>query len=414
MAESGHTVVGIDVNKDKVEAILAGNFALERDYGRRAAKLIKDGRVLVTTDFDGLTKADFISVCVPTPLDSMKTPDLTFVQAATHEIARRLRPGQAVVLESTTYPGTTSDLVRPILEQSGLKVGVDFFLGFSPERLDPGNPTHDTKSTPKVVGADDERSLELIRDFYGTFIDHVVPVTGTKAAEMTKLLENTFRAVNIAFVNELSIMCERLGINVWEVIEAAKTKPFGFMPFYPGPGIGGHCIPLDPLYLSWKAKSVNFFSRFIETAADINNNMPRHVVEKVVRLLGTAGVPAQRARVLLLGMSYKPDVADYRESPSYEVLELLLDERIQVAYHDPHVPSVRVRGQVLEDSGLGDLDQYDCVIALVRHSQFDIKGIAARARLIFDTRNIFSGIAGPIVRLGDGTTENRLEAMSFH
>lgn len=414
MAEAGHTVVGVDTNADKVATIRSGQFDLERDYGSRAGKLIQSGQVVVTTNFDELAQADFISICVPTPLDGMKTPDLSYVRSATVEISRRLRPGQTVVLESTTFPGTTADLVRPILEESGLHAGVDFYLAYSPERVDPGNPHFDTQSTPKVVGADDQTSLQKIVDFYGSFIENVVPVTGTKTAEMTKLLENTFRAVNIAFVNELSIMCERLDINVWEVIDAAKTKPFGFMPFYPGPGIGGHCIPLDPLYLSWKAKSVNFFSRFIETAADINNNMPRHVVEKIIRMLGTAGVPGHLAKVLLLGMSYKPDVADYRESPSYEVMELLLHEGVQVAYHDPYVPSLPIGKHVMESVSLSDIEAYDCIVALVRHSAFDVSDIASRAKLIFDTRNMFQGIDGPIVRLGDGTRSQQSHGDGKH
>jgi len=404
MCEAGHQVFGFDVSRAKVTDVVNGAVDIGGDYSSRVQAAIRSGSLVVTWDPEVLQRADFISLCVPTPLDHMKTPDLTFIQSAAEQMSRWLRTGQTIILESTTYPGTTEDLVRPILEQGGLRAGADFYLAYSPERVDPGNKRFDTSTTPKVVGADDLVSLGKAVTHYETFVHEVVPVRSTRAAEMTKLLENTFRAVNIAFVNEMAIMCERLGIDVWEVVEAASTKPFGFMPFFPGPGIGGHCIPLDPLYLSWKAKSVNFFSRFIETAADVNNNMPRYVVDKVLRLLGTSGVPLRLAHVLVLGVSYKPDVSDYRESPGHEILELLLAEGLDVDYHDPHIPDIRLgSGREVKGVGLSELSSYDCVVATVGHSVLDLSDIAARARLIFDARNMFSGHSGNIVRLGDGT-----------
>jgi UDP-N-acetyl-D-glucosamine dehydrogenase len=403
MARAGHRAIGVDVNPEKIASLLSGEADLEKEQMAELGRLVQAGTVTLTTSFAAAAEAEFVSICVPTPLDAMKTPDLRFVVAAAEATGRYLRPGQTVILESTTYPGTTEDLVRPILESSGLRAGRDFYLGYSPERVDPGNTRYSIRNTPKVVGADDRESLERICSFYGSFIERIVPLPSSRAAEMTKLLENTFRAVNIAFINEMAIMAERLEINIWEVIGAAGTKPFGFMPFYPGPGIGGHCIPLDPLYLSWKAKSVNFFSRFIDTAADVNNNMPHHVRDRVLRIAGQLGKRPGAIRLLLLGVAYKPDVRDARESPGRELFELLQNEGLHVEYHDPLVPTLAVAGRMRTSTALDRLEEFDCVVALVRHSAFDLADIQRRARLIYDTRNMFPGTAENVLRLGDGT-----------
>jgi nucleotide sugar dehydrogenase len=331
---------------------------------------------------------DVIVIAVPTPLTRNLTPDLQYVERVTREIAKRLRPGQLVSLESTTYPGTTEEVMLPILEESGLKVEEDFFLVHSPERVDPGNRRYTTKNTTKVVGGIGPRSLEAGVHFYSQTIERVVPVSSTKAAEMVKVFENTFRAVNIALVNELAMLCDRMGLNVWEVLDAAFTKPFGIMPFYPGPGVGGHCIPIDPHYLEWKAKEYNFNTHFIALAGEINRKMPEFTVEKALRLLAQEGIPVRGAKVLVLGVAYKRDVADHRESPAIEVIRGLKRLGAEVAYHDPLIPSFQDRGLRMESVPLSEdlLASQDLVIVATDHSNFDYDGLVRWAKRVLDTR----------------------------
>jgi len=330
-------------------------------------------------------------ICVPTPLTRALQPDLHFVEAAVEQVAALLRPGQLIILESTTYPGTTREVVVPRLERAGLRAGEEFFVAFSPERVDPGNPVYGITNTPKVVGGIDPESTELAAVFYSQAIERVVPVSSPDAAEMVKLLENTFRAVNIALANEMAQICEMLGINVWEVIEAAATKPFGFMPFYPGPGVGGHCIPLDPLYLSWKLKTLHYDARFIDLASCVNRERPHYVAARILEALRVAGKSGAGARVLILGVAYKPDIDDPRESPAIEVIEDLLRAGAHVMYADPHVPVLATETLVLRAQPLTDelVSTADCVVVITHHRDFDYDRILRHARLIVDTRNAF-------------------------
>ncbi|MFP5503386.1 MAG: nucleotide sugar dehydrogenase, partial [Candidatus Sericytochromatia bacterium] len=328
------------------------------------------------------------------PLTKNLTPDLSFVENVTRELAKHLRPGQLVTLESTTYPGTTDEIIRPMLEAGGLVQGRDFFLAHSPERVDPGNKRYTTKNTNKIVGASDPDSLEVATVFYQQTIDEVVPVSSAKAAELVKVFENTFRAVNIALVNELTLLCDRMGLNVWEVLDAANTKPFGIMPFYPGPGVGGHCIPIDPHYLEWKAKELNFNTHFIALAGEINRKMPEFVLAKALRLLNGSGVAPSRAKALVLGAGYKRDLADVRESPAIEVMRLLVDAGVTVAYHDAFVPQIREHGLTLESEPLSEalVAGQDLVIVATDHSTVDYAWVAAHARRLLDTRNATRGL----------------------
>jgi UDP-N-acetyl-D-glucosamine dehydrogenase len=396
-AEAGFKVTPIDVDPTKVQSVREGRSYIPDVASDRLQRVVRSGHLSATTDFGVLAEVDAISICVPTPLRKTKDPDLSYVVAAVESVAKHLRRGQLVVLESTTYPGTTEEVVRPMLERGGLVAGRDFFLAFSPERVDPANAEWHTGNTPKVVGGIDRVSTEVACALYGAIVTTTVPVSSTSVAEMVKLLENTFRAVNIGLVNELALMCRQMGIDVWEVIDAAKTKPFGFMPFYPGPGLGGHCIPIDPFYLSWKARQSGFESRFIELAGHINSAMPRHVVERVGEALNTAGKAIKGSRVHLLGMAYKGNVGDFRESPAIDIARLLEQRGAIVTYSDPHVPVIDEHGIAMEETPLDQAlsDGIDCAVIVTDHRAFDYKELVARAPLVVDTRNALKGISAP-------------------
>jgi UDP-N-acetyl-D-glucosamine dehydrogenase len=391
--EAGFPVVGFDVDAAKTEALMRGESYIRHIGGARIGKAFTAGAALATTDFARLAECDAIIVCVPTPLGPHREPDLKYVRITAETIARHLRPGQLVVLESTTYPGTTREELLTRFVEKGLVCGTDFFLAFSPEREDPGNERYNTKNIPKVVGGIDAPSQQVATALYGAVIDHVVPVSSPEVAESAKLLENIFRAVNIALVNEMKTVFERMNIDVWEVIEAAKTKPFGFMPFYPGPGLGGHCIPLDPFYLTWKAAEYGTWARFIELAGEINTSMPRYVIDRTVDAVNRSGKSIVGAHVLVLGLSYKPDIDDDRESPSFELIELLQERGAVVAYCDPYVPFAR-KGRK-HDLGLASVEcsaeefgKYDAVLVSTPHSQFKDPALYANVKLAIDTRNI--------------------------
>jgi len=388
-AKVGFRVTGIEQNPIRAAAINRGESYIPDVNSDELAQLVRDGRLGAVTTFDVVPDLDVIVICVPTPLTKNLTPDLRHVENVTRELARGLRPGQLVSLESTTYPGTTEGVMRPILEASGLKAGKDFFLAHSPERVDPGNKRYTTRNTSKVVGATDPASLEVAVAFYEQTIQRVIPVSSAAAAELVKVFENTFRAVNIALVNELAMLCDRLGLNVWEVLDAAFTKPFGILPFYPGPGVGGHCIPVDPHYLEWKAKEVNFNTHFIALAGEINRKMPEFVWEKTVRVLNRLGVVPSRARILVLGVAYKRDLGDCRESPAIQVIRLLRKEGVDVVYHDPYVPAIREPDLEMESQPLSEelVGGADLVIITTDHSKIDYGWVVAHARHVFDTRN---------------------------
>jgi UDP-N-acetyl-D-glucosamine dehydrogenase len=396
LAKAGFEAVGIDIDADKVARLNLGDSYIPDVTSADLARLVGAGRLRATTDAALVGEVDAIDICVPTPLRKTKDPDLSFVVAAVEQIARHLRPGHLVVLESTTYPGTTEEVVQPILERGGLRAGRDFYLAFSPERVDPGNRQWTTANIPKVVGGVDPTSTAVAVAFYRQVVAQVVPVSSTRVAEMVKLLENTFRAVNIGLANELALMCRDLGIDVWEVIEAAATKPFGFMPFYPGPGLGGHCIPIDPYYLSWKARQNGFESRFIELAGHINAAMPRYVVERVVDALNSVGKPLRGSRVHLLGVAYKANVGDVRESPALDIATLLARRGAVLSYSDPYVPRVELGGQVLEAATLEEAlaRGFDCAVIATNHAAFDYDALFHRAPLIVDTRNALKGRRG--------------------
>ncbi|MBV8520380.1 MAG: nucleotide sugar dehydrogenase [Acidobacteria bacterium] len=392
-ADGGFPVIGFDVDAKKTRALNAGESYIRHIGVDRIRSAFAREQVEATTDFDRLAECDAIIICVPTPLGAHREPDLDYIRATSTEIAKRLRTGQLVVLESTTYPGTTREELLAPFEARGLACGRDFFLAFSPEREDPGNERFNTRTIPKVVGGIDEPSLRAAKALYSTVINTVVPVSSAEVAESSKLLENIFRAVNIALVNEMKIVFERMGIDVWEVIEAARTKPFGFMPFYPGPGLGGHCIPLDPFYLTWKAAEYGTWARFIELAGEVNTAMPRYVVDRTVEAVNAAGRSIVGARVLVLGLSYKPDIDDDRESPSFELIELLQERGADVAYCDPYIPEAR-RGRK-HDLGLHsvpctaeEFGTYDAVVVSTPHSQFKDAALWSNVRVAVDTRNI--------------------------
>lgn len=396
-AEEGFTVVGVDLDARKVAALQRGESYVE-DVPASVITALRDrGLFSASSDYATLADVDAISICVPTPLRKTKDPDISYIVDATECIATHMPAsgGQLVVLESTTYPGTTEEIVLPRLSRDGLEVGRDFFLAFSPERIDPGRTDYTVRTTPKVIGGATPDCLEVAVALYGTVVDRPVPVSGTAAAEMVKLLENTFRAVNIGLVNEVALMCDRLGLNVWEVVGAAATKPYGFMPFYPGPGLGGHCIPIDPHYLSWKLRTLNYTARFIELAAEVNSHMPDYVVGKVGDALNAERKAINGSRVLVLGVAYKRDVGDVRESPALDVIHLLQQRGAEVSYHDPYVGSLRREGIDLDSAPLTDaaLAAADCVVVVTDHSAFDWNHIGATARLIVDTRNALKGRA---------------------
>ena len=392
-AKAGFSAFGFDVDGARVERIGRGESDIPDVATEELAAVVDAGRLVATSDFQKLAEVDTVNICVPTPLRKTKDPDLSFVAAATESVSAHLHPGQLIILESTTYPGTTEEVVQPLLERSGLKVGQDFFLAFSPERVDPGNAEWRTANIPKVVGGVDSASTEVAAALYRQIVKTVVPVSSTRVAEMVKLLENTFRAVNIGLVNELALMCRDLGVNVWEVIDAAKTKPFGFMPFYPGPGLGGHCIPIDPFYLSWKARQNGFESRFIELAGHINGRMPRYVLERVSDALNTVGKPLKGSAIHLFGVAYKANVGDVRESPAIDLAQLLQERGAKLSYSDPYVASLEL-GQVhleaIEPSATFD-QEIDCAVITTSHASFDYDEIVRRSPLIVDTRNALRG-----------------------
>ena len=396
MAEAGFSVVGIDQDPRKIAEIKAKRSYISDVPTPVLEKIVNAGKFEATTDPSVLASCDAVSICVPTPLSKTKDPDVSYILDAVKGIKAHLHRGQLIVLESTTYPGTTDELIRAELESSDLRIGRDIFLAFSPERIDPGNRTHGTRNTPKVVGGITPRCTELAVLLYSQFIERVVPVSSARTAEMVKLLENTFRSVNIALVNELASMCDVLGIDAYEVIDAAATKPFGFLPFYPGPGLGGHCIPIDPHYLAWKLKAHDFTARFIGLAAEVNQRMPELVVEKVAAGLNHQGKPVKGSRILALGVAYKRDVSDMRESPALTVIKLLEDRGGRVSYHDPYVPEMVLEHGSMASVPLSDdtLRMADCVVVLTDHSSFDIQHIVANSRLVVDTRNVTRGLEG--------------------
>ncbi|MBI3491954.1 MAG: nucleotide sugar dehydrogenase [Acidobacteria bacterium] len=407
LARGGCAVTGLDIDAKKVDAVMRGTSYIPDVPDGDLAALVAGGRLRATTDFSALRDLVTVNICVPTPLRKTRDPDVSYMVSAVEQVAAHLHPGMLVILESTTYPGTTEELVQPMLEATGLEAGRDFFLAFSPERVDPGNPRFHTANVPKVVGGTTETCTALATALYRRSIKHVVTVGSPKAAEMVKLLENTFRAVNIGLVNEIAMMCDTLGIDVWEVVDAAATKPFGFMPFYPGPGLGGHCIPIDPFYLSWKAKQNGFDARFIELAGQVNGHMPHYVVAKISDALNTRRKAINGARILALGVAYKRDVDDVRESPALDVMKTLQEKGADVAYSDPHVPVLAAHlwggPHPLESLPLDAevLEEFDCAVILTDHRAFDYELIVAHSDRIVDTRNALGARSTPaIVRLG--------------
>jgi UDP-N-acetyl-D-glucosamine dehydrogenase len=393
----GFAVTGVDVDLRKIECLRAGESPIEDVTSDDLATLVAAERLTVTRDSAALAEADALIICVPTPLGKHKEPDITHIVAAAEAVARILRPGQLVVLESTTYPGTTQEVLLPRFAARGLSVGEEFFLAFSPERLDPGNPRYDLRMIPKVVGGVTPACGELTRLLYSQIVDQVVPVSGPQVAEMVKLFENIFRSVNIALVNELAIMCRRLGLSVWEVVDAAATKPFGLLPFYPGPGIGGHCIPVDPYYLSWKARLAGYEPKFMNFADEINSQMPAYVVQIVTDALNERGKALRGAKVLVLGVAYKAGVGDTRESPALEIMELLLTKGAQVAFTDPHVPTLALNGRSLTAVPwvAVDLPSRDLVLILTNHPEFDYEQVVRDSVLVVDTRNATGRVSAP-------------------
>ncbi len=401
-ARSGFNVIGVEIDEKRAKAVNSGRSHSIDVTDSSLKPLVEEGRLRAVLSFDLLDEMDSISVCVPTPLRKTMEPDISNIIAATSEIKKRLRKGQLIVLESTTYPGTTEEVMLPELSSTGLKVGKDFFLAFSPERVDPGNSVYSTNNTPKVIGGVTPECADIAELLYQQVVEKVVVVNSARSAEMVKLLENTFRAVNIGLVNEVALMCARLEVNVWDVIEAASTKPFGFMPFYPGPGLGGHCIPVDPQYLSWKLRTLNYKARFIDLAEEVNMEMPYHVVNLITEGLNRLKKCVNGSRILVLGVAYKKDVNDYRESPALDVIRILQEKGAMVKFHDPYIktlpPIYDVERTEVEDS---ELDSYDCVVITTDHSAYDYKKIVEKSRLIVDTRNATRGIAdrGNIITL---------------
>ena len=402
-AKAGFRVTGVEVDRHRASAIAAGRSYIPDVPSGELAELVRSAHLRVSGDFRVLAKSDAIIICVPTPLRKTREPDISFILAAAEQVAQTAHRGQAIILESTTYPGTTEETILPKLEAKGLKVGENFFLAFSPERIDPGNPLFTTKNIPKVVGGVTKRCTQIVRLLYSQVIDTVIPVSSPKAAEMVKLLENTFRAVNIGLVNEIALVCDRFGLDVWEVIEAARTKPFGFMAFYPGPGLGGHCLPSDPIYLSWKARMHGFEARFIELAAQVNGYMPQHVVDKVIGALNRRRRALRGARVLVLGVAYKRDVNDTRDAPSIEIIGLLRKHGARVAYHDPFVSRFVVEGKPVPHVRrltATALRRHDIAVIVADHSAVDYPLIVRHVPQIVDTRNVLKGVRSPrIVRL---------------
>ena len=397
MAEAGYTVLGFDVSKRVVDKINGGESHVQDVPSSRLATFVKSGKFSATTDLARMKEPDCIAIAVPTPLSKTRDPDVSYIVAATESVARALRKGQLIVLESTTYPGTTRELMLPALEKGGLTVGTDFFLAFSPERVDPGNPKYGTRNTPKVVGGITDACTAVATAIYAPAIERLVPVSSPEAAELVKLLENTFRSVNIGLVNEMAIVCDKLGVDVWEVIEAASTKPFGFMKFTPGPGVGGHCIPLDPHYLAWKMRTLNYKTRFIELAGELNAEMPEYWVTKVADGLNDLGKAVRGSKILVLGVAYKKDIDDIRESPALDVIKLLEQRGAHVSYHDPHIATLHEDKLDLTSVPLtaDTLAKADCVIIVTDHSGVDYGLVAKSARLVVDTRHVLPRAGRP-------------------
>jgi UDP-N-acetyl-D-glucosamine dehydrogenase len=400
-AAAGFDVTGIDVQASKVEQFNAGHSYVKDVADSTIGPLVRSGKLRATTDFSVITELDTIDICVPTPLRKTKDPDMSFVVSATEQIANFLHPGLLVMLESTTYPGTTDELLLPKLKESGLVVGEDFFLCFSPERVDPGNPKFNTANIPKVVGGITPQCTEIGALFYKQALDTVIPVSSTRVAEMVKLLENTFRMINIGLVNEMALMCHRMGINVWEVIDAAGTKPFGFMPFYPGPGLGGHCIPIDPFYLSWKSKEAGIEARFIELAGYINGQMPEHVVGRIQNALNEASKPVRGSKIHILGIAYKRNIDDVRESPALDIMHLLRRMGAIISYSDAYVPKIVLEGTELRSAELiPAVQEADCVVVVTDHSDVDYAAVVEHSKQIFDSRNALKDLSSPkIIKL---------------
>ncbi len=399
-ARAGFRVTGIDNDEKKVRTLLAGESYIQDVPSEWVRESLASGIFTATTDYAALKDVDSVDICVPTPLRKTRDPDISYVRSAVQEIVKYLHKDMMIILDSTTYPGTTEEVILARLEDTGLKVGEDFYLAFSPERVDPGNPDWNTKNIPKVVGGVTPACTERAVILYEQTLGPVVPVSSTKVAEMVKLLENTFRSVNIGLVNELALMSDRMGIDVWEVIDAAATKPFGFMPFYPGPGLGGHCIPIDPFYLSWKAKESGFEARFIELAGVINGSMPYYVVSKISDCLNDGGKPVKGSKVLILGVAYKEDINDVREAPALDVIKLLRDKGADLCYSDPHVPELSVGGMEMRSEDLTPelLSSVDCVVITTAHSAFDREMLAGSGVPIVDTRNALKGMNGDNIR----------------
>jgi UDP-N-acetyl-D-glucosamine dehydrogenase len=389
-AKVGFQVIGIEMNPVRAGKVNCAENYINDVSDNELKKVVVSGKLKAVTSFELVGKIDVLVICVPTPLTRNLTPDLSYVESVTRSIATGLRLGQLVTLESTTYPGTTDEVIQPILEKTGLQQGTDFFLAHSPERVDPGNQRYTTKNTNKVVGASDPISLDVATLFYQQTIDHVVSVNSAKAAELVKVFENTFRAVNIALVNELTMLCDRMNLNVWEVLDAANTKPFGIMPFYPGPGVGGHCIPIDPHYLEWKAKEFNFETHFIALAGEINRRMPEFVREKTLRILNQMKVAPSQSKILIMGVAYKKDLGDWRESPSIRIMESLLKDCVDLDYHDTFVPWITVSEKKLKSVNLDatTIGQYDLVIIVTDHTAVDYAQLVADSKAVLDTRGI--------------------------
>lgn len=394
MAKSGFTTTGIDISSQKVECVRQGRSHVQDVAHEEVKALVSSGKLSATTDPAVIEELDAVSICVPTPLRKSKDPDMSYIDGAVEMIGKHMRAGKLIVLESTTYPGTTEEVVLRRLQGDDFRVGIDFHLAFSPERIDPGNKVYRVQNTPKIVGGITPRCTEVAALYYQQFIQTVVKVSSSRTAEMVKLLENTFRSVNIGLVNEMALMCDKMGLDVWEIVDAAATKPFGFMPFYPGPGLGGHCLPVDPLYLSWKAKTYEFYARFIELASEINSSMPEHVCFKILSALNLHRKCVNGSRILILGVSYKRNVGDTRESPALDIMGLLRRNGAELSFHDPYVPEIQVGDLRLTSCELAEstVRSADCVVLVTDHAAFDLEKITRWALLIVDTRNAFKKV----------------------
>jgi len=397
----GFKVLGIEIDKDRLRNIRNKKTYITDISSKELGSALSSGRFSATGDFKALKHTDVVIICVPTPLKRKHFPDISYIKHAVRAIAKNLKKGSLVILESTTYPGTTEEVILPLLETSGLKHGKDFYLSFSPERIDPGNIRYPLNKIPKVVGGINKDAGELASLVYKTIVEKVIVVSSARVAETTKLLENTFRIVNIGLIDEISMMCHKMNIDIWEVIDAAKTKPFGFMPFYPGPGVGGHCIPKDPLYLYWKAKKFGFESRFIKLASNVISLMPQYVVRRIQDILGKAGLKLEKAKVLVIGVTYKKDIKDLRQSPSLDIIEVLKDSNAEVDYYDPLIPYLKFSHINLKSINLTskDLRKFDCVVIATDHTGIDYNFVLKNSNLIFDTRNVYKEKSGKVVKL---------------